>query len=177
MAGVLPGDGRAAASGETPDQLMDAAAALRRVAALVGRGASPHDTLVGIAQEAARFLGADFASILRYEPDGSAAIAGWWGASGADVPAGTRLTLTGDDVAVSVLATGQPARADRLRGPAGSVADNLRRLGARSAVGAPITLEGHLWGVAMAAAAEPARLPAGSERRLASLTELVGAAI
>jgi signal transduction histidine kinase len=177
MAGVLPGDGRAAASGETPDQLMDAATALRRVAALVGRGASPQDTLAAIAQESARFLGADLASILRYEPDGSAAIAGWWGASGADLPAGTRLTLTGDDVAVSVLATGQPARAGRLHGPVGSVADNLRRLGARSAVGAPITLEGHLWGVAIAAAAEPARLPAGSERRLASLTELVGAAI
>jgi GAF domain-containing protein len=108
MAGVPPGDGRAA-SGEAPDQLMDAATALRRVAALVGRGASPQDTLAAIAQEAARFLGADFASILRYEPDGSAAIAGWWGASGADVPACSRLTLTGDDVAVSVLATGHPA--------------------------------------------------------------------
>jgi signal transduction histidine kinase len=177
MAGAPPGDGRAAAPGETLEQLLDAAAALRRVAALVGQGASPHDTLAAIAQEAARFLGADLASILRREPDGSAAIAGWWGASGAEVPAGTRLTLSGDDVAVSVLATGQPARAERFDGPAGSVAGQLRRLGVRSAVGAPITLEGQLWGVAIAAAAEPGRLPAGSERRLASLTELVGAAI
>jgi signal transduction histidine kinase len=162
---------------ETPHQLLDAAGALRRVAALVGRGASPHDTLAAIAREAARFLGADVASILRYEADGTAAIAAWWGGPAADIPAGTRLTVVGEDVAVSVLATGQPARADRLDGPAGSVADSLRRLGVRSAVGAPIVLEGRLWGAAVAAVAEPGRLPPGSERRLASLTELVGAAI
>ena len=177
MVGQLAGDGLEAASGESPQQLLDAAAALRRVAGLVTRGAPPHETLAAIAREVAGFLGADFASVLRYEPDGTAAAAGWWGASGADVPAGTRLTVTGEDVAVLVLAAGRPAWTDRLEGPAGSVADYLRRLGARSAAGAPITLDGHLWGVAIAAAAQPARLPAGSERRLADLTELVGAAI
>jgi GAF domain-containing protein len=177
MAGKLAGDGLQAASGESLRQLLDAAAALRRVAALVTRGASPHDTLAAVAREVAGFLGADFASVLRYEPDGTAVAAGWSGASGADVRPGTRLTVTGEDVAVSVLAAGRPAWTDRLEGPAGSVADYLRRLGARSAAGAPITLDGHLWGVAIAAAAQPARLPEGSERRLADLTELVGAAI
>lgn len=177
MAGKLADDGPQAPSGESLQQLLDAASAQRRVATLVTRGASPRETLTAIAREVARFLGADFASVLRYEPDGTAAAAGWWGASGADVPAGTRLSVTGEDVAVSVLATGQPAWTDRLDGPPGSVADYLRRLGARSAAGAPITLDGHLWGVAIAAAAQPARLPAGSEQRLANLTELVGAAI
>jgi signal transduction histidine kinase len=177
MAGEPADDGLQAASGESLQQLLDAAAALRRVAALVTQGASPRETLAAIAREVARFLGADFASVLRYESDGTAAAAGWWDASGADVPAGARLTVAGEDVAVSVLAAGRPAWTDRLDGPAGSVADYLRRLGARSAAGAPITLDGHLWGVAIAAAAQPARLPAGSERRLANLTELVGAAI
>ena len=177
MAGKPADDGLQAASGESLQQLLDAAAALRRVAALVTRGASPRETLAAIAREVAGFLGADFASVLRYEPDGTAAAACWWGVSGADVPAGTRLTVSGEDVAVSVLAAGRPAWTDRLDGPEGSVADYLRRLGARSAAGAPITLDGHLWGVAIAAVADPARLPAGSERRLADLTELVGAAI
>jgi signal transduction histidine kinase len=170
-------DGLRAASGESLQQLLDAAAAQRRVAALVTRGGSPRETLAAVAREVARFLGADVAGVLRYEPHGTAAAAGWWAASGADIRAGTRLTVTGEDVAVSVLATGRPAWTDRLDGPAGSVADYLRRLGARSAAGAPITLDGHLWGVAIAAAARPARLRAGSEQRLANLTELVGAAI
>jgi signal transduction histidine kinase len=177
MAGEARGVGLAGASGETLHQVLAAAAALRRVAALVTQGASPHDTLAAIAGEVARFLGADFTSLLRLETDGAATIAGWWGASGADVPAGTRLTLTATDVAASVLTSGLPARTDSVDGPAGSVAHLFRRLGVRSAVGAPITLEGRLWGVAVAAATEPARLPAGSEQRLASLTELVGAAI
>jgi signal transduction histidine kinase len=177
MADEVCGDGLAAASGETLHQVLAAAAALRRVAALVTRGASPPDTLAAIAQEVARFLGADFTSLLRLEADGTATIAGWWGASGEDVPVGTPLTLTGAEVAASVVASGMPVRTDSLDGPAGSVAEHFRRLGGRSAVGAPLTLEGRLWGVAVAAAAEPARLPAGSERRLASLTELVGAAI
>jgi signal transduction histidine kinase len=177
MAGEVRGDGLTPVSGEALHQVLAAAAALRRVAALVTRGASPDDTLAAIAGEVARFLGADFTSLLRLETDEAATIAGWWGASGADVPAGTRLTLTGEDVAASVLASGLPARTDGVDGPAGSVAHHFRRLGARSAVGAPITLEGRLWGVAVAASAEPGRLPAGSEWRLASLTELVGAAI
>jgi signal transduction histidine kinase len=177
MAGKPAGDGLQPASGESLEQLLDAAAALRRVAALVTRGASPRETLTAIAREVARFLGADFAGVLRYEPDGTAAAVGWWDASGTGVLAGTRLTVAGEDVAVSVLATGLPAWTDRFDGPAGSVADHLRRLGARSAAGAPITLDGHLWGVAIAAAAQAARLPAGSERRLANLTELVGTAI
>jgi signal transduction histidine kinase len=177
MAGKPPGDGAQAASQQNLQQLLEAAAAQRRVAALVTRGATPRETLAAIAHEVARFLGADFASVLRYAPDGTAAAAGWWSASGADVPAGTRLTVAGEDVAVSVLATGQPAWTDQLDGPAGSVAEYLRRLGARAAAGAPVTLDGHLWGVAIAAAAQPARLPAGSERRLVRLTELVGAAI
>jgi signal transduction histidine kinase len=177
MAGEVRGDGLTPVSGEALHQVLAAAAALRRVAALVTSGASPDDTLAAIAREVARFLGADFTSLLRLEGDGVATIAGWWGATGPDVPAGTRLTLTGEDVAASVLASGMPARTDGADGPAGSVARHFRRLGARSAVGAPITLEGRLWGVAVAASAERGRLPAGSERRLASLTELVGAAI
>src|SRR5258708_3419224 len=165
------------ASGERLQHLMDAADALRRVAGLVARRAAPRETLSAIAQELARFLGADFTSLLRYEPDGTAVIAGWWGPSGVDVPLGTRLTVAGEDVAVSVLATGQPAWTDRFDGPAGSVAARFRRLAARSAVGAPIMLEGRLWGVAIAAASQPGRLPAGSEWRIAGLTELVGAVI
>jgi signal transduction histidine kinase len=44
-------------------------------------------------------------------------------------------------------------------------------------IGAPITLEGRLWGVAVAAASQPGRLPADSEWHIAGLVALVGAAV
>src|SRR5258708_6830856 len=117
------------ASGERLQHLMDAADALRRVAGLVARRAAPRETLSAIAQELARFLGADFTSLLRYEPDGTAAMAGWWGPSGVDVPLGTRLTVAGEDVAVPVPAAGPPPGADRFVRPTGSVPAPVRRGG------------------------------------------------
>lgn len=177
MAGQ-PASGRyPAASGEPLQQFLDAASALRRVTALVTRGASPPEMFSGVAREVAQLLGADVTGVLRYEPDGTVAVAGWWGVPGMDVPVGTRLTVAGEDVAGSVRRSGQPARTDRFEGPTGSVAARFRQLGVQSGIGAPITIEGRLWGVAIAAASQPARLPADSEWRIAGLIVLVGAAV
>jgi signal transduction histidine kinase len=158
-------------------EFIDAANALRRVTALVARNASEPEMFSAIAREVGQLVGADAAGVFRYEPDGTAAVAGWWGLPGMDVPLGTQLTITGDDGTASVLRNGEPVRTDRFEGPAGSAAARFRQLGARSAIAAPITLEGRLWGVAVAAAAEPGRLPAGSEWHIAGLVALVGAAI
>jgi hypothetical protein len=49
MASKLTGDGLQSASGTDLQLIMEAAAAQRRVAALVTRGASPRETLAGIA--------------------------------------------------------------------------------------------------------------------------------
>jgi signal transduction histidine kinase len=168
--------GHPVASARLPE-FFDAANALRRVTALVARGASEPELFSAVAQEVGLLLGADVAGVLRYEPDGTAAVAGWWGLPGLDVPAGTRLILAGENVVASVLRTGEPVRTDRFTGPAGSVAALFRRLGARSGIGAPITLEGRLWGVAVAAASQPGRLPADSEWHIAGLVALVGAAV
>ena len=173
-----PADGgHLAAAGESLQQLLETSAALRRVAALVARGASPSQTFSAVAHEVAQLLVVDVAAVLRFEPDGTVAVAGWWGEPGMDVPVGTELMIAGEGTGMPMLRNGQPVRIDRFEGPAGSVAARLQRLGLRSAVGAPITLEGRLWGVAIAAASQPGRLPAGSEWRLAGLTELVATAI
>jgi signal transduction histidine kinase len=174
MAGQ-PAGGSHPASGERL-QFHDAAAALRRVATLVMRGASSPETFSAVARELAQLLGADVTSVLRYEPDGTVAVAGWWSVPGMDVPVGTRLTVAGKDLAASVLRDGQPAWTDRFEGTPGSVAARFQRLGVRSGVGAPITRDGRLWGVAIAAASQPGRLPAGSEWEIAGLIALVVAA-
>jgi hypothetical protein len=64
------------------------------------------------------------------------------------VPAviGTRLTVAGEGAAGSVPHTGWPARAARLAGPPGSVADCLGRTGMRAGSGSPVVAGGWLWG-------------------------------
>jgi signal transduction histidine kinase len=173
-----PGDdGQPGASVGPLQQFFDAADALRRVTALVARGASAPVMFSAVAREMAGILGADVAGVLRYQPDGTAAVVGWWGPPGMDVPLGTKLTVAGEDLAASVLQNGQPMRTDRFEGPAGSVGARFRQLGVHMGIGAPITLEGRLWGVAVAAASQPGRLPADSEWHIAGLVALVGAAV
>jgi signal transduction histidine kinase len=162
------------------DQLAELAAeqaALRPVATLVARAASPVDVFSAVAEELAQRLGADITKVLRYEPDGTATVVGGWSVPGLHIPIGTRLTVEGEGVAVSVLQTGRPARTERFEGPPGSVSACFRRLGVHSGVGSPIVVEGRLWGVAIAASSQPEPLPAGSEDRIADFTELVATAI
>jgi signal transduction histidine kinase len=177
MAARPAGGGHPEASVGPLQQFFDAANALRRVTALVARGASPPEMFSAVAREMAGILGADVAGVLRYEPDGTATVVGWWGPPGMDVPLGMKLTVAGEDLAASVLQNGQPRRTDRFEGPAGSVGARFRQLGVHSGIGAPITLAGRLWGVAVAAASQPGRLPADSEWHIAGLVALVGAAV
>jgi signal transduction histidine kinase len=162
------------------DELAELAAeqaALRRVATLVARGASPPQVFSAVAEEVAQRLGTEVAKVLRYEPDGTATVVGGWSVPGMDIPIGTRLTVEGQGVAVSILRTGRPARVERQEGPAGSVAACFASLGVHSGVGSPILVEGRLWGVAIAGSTHPDPPPAGSEDRILAFTELVATAI
>jgi signal transduction histidine kinase len=165
------------ASREELAELAAEQAALRRVATLVARGASPSEVFSAVAEEAAQILGAELTKVLRYEPDGRATVVGGWSVPGMHIPLGTSLTVEGEGVAVTVRRTGKPARTERFEGPPGSVADCFRRAGVHTGVGSPIIVEGRLWGVAVAASSQPDPLPATSEDRVANFTELVGTAI
>jgi len=151
-------------------------AALRRVATLVAKGAAPEDVFDAVTAEMHLLLGADNTRLLRYEPDGTATVVATCSSPGLEIPVGTRDSLDGLNVAAAVRRTGSPARVDSVEGPPGSFADVLRRLGLHSAVGAPVTVEGRLWGVMVAAWRQ--RPPAsGLENRIAQFTELVATAI
>ena len=152
-------------------------AALRRVATLVAEAAPRQDIYAAVAAEIAQRLGADAGAVLRYEASGTATIVGGWGVPGLQIPVGSRLLVEGEGVVASVWRTRRPARIERFDGPPGSAAARFRSLGLHTAVGSPIIVDDHLWGVAFAATAQRDALPAGSEARIAEFTQLLAAAI
>jgi signal transduction histidine kinase len=102
---------------------------------------------------------------------------GSWSADGTRTSLGTRLPLDGKSVAALVRKSGRPERVDDYDDASGAVATLAEELGIRSAVGAPIVVDGHLWGVMVASTEDPEPLPADTESRITAFTELVATAI
>jgi GAF domain-containing protein len=152
-------------------------AALRRLATMVGRAAPPEDVFAAVTAELGHVLAADITVLDRYDVDGTETTVGVWSSTGAlPVPVGTRTPLGGRNVSTLVFETGRPARIDDYADTTGPVGDIAREVGIRASVGAPISVEGRLWGV-MIAASGHALPPAETEARLAAFTELVATAI
>jgi PAS domain S-box-containing protein len=151
-------------------------AALRRVATLVAKGAAPERVFDAVVAEMHMLLGADNTRLMRYEPGNTVSIVATRSAPEVDAPEAGRFSLDGDNVSAAVQRTGRSARLDSFTGPPGSIADLLHRLRINSAAGAPIIVEGRLWGVVIAAwrKHQPA---ADIEDRIAQFTELVATAI
>jgi signal transduction histidine kinase len=156
--------------------LADEQAALRRVATLVARGEPPREVFAAVAQEAGRLLPADLTLIGRYGEGTVTGVAGW-SATGEPVPTRDRVSLGGQNVTEMVRATGRPARLDSYADASGDAAADARARGISSSVGAPISVEGRLWGIMLAASVRGQLLPPNTERRLADFTELVATAI
>jgi signal transduction histidine kinase len=153
-------------------------AALRRVATLVARAAPPEEMFAAVAAEVGRVLACDFTLVSRYDPDRVATVVGAWGSPDRDVPVpvGHRLPLEGRTVSRRVYQTSRPARIDRYGPGAGPAAAPFVAAGIRSVAGAPINVEGRLWGVMIAMTREQP-LQADIEARLVNFTELVSTAI
>src|SRR6476646_1349461 len=164
---------------ERAHALAELQAALRRVATLVARGVTPAEVYAAVATELARCLGVCYSALWRYEPDGAATLLA---ARDDDpglkkMPVGARFSLEGDSVPAMVLRTGRPARLDSYENAAGSTAARLRDLGLRAAVGAPIVVDGRVWGAAIVGSSRPEPLPPAPEARVVDFTDLVATAI
>jgi signal transduction histidine kinase len=151
-------------------------AALRRVATLVAHGAPPRDVFAAVTEEAGRLLGANYAAMARYDPDGARTVVGAWSGTGPTFRVGTRAMLGGRNVPTLVFQTRRAVRIDDLEDASGPVADDVRVFGFRGGVGVPVSVEGGLWGV-MSVGSTRGPLPAGTEARLAGFTELAATAI
>src|SRR6476661_3150511 len=165
-----------AESREARAVLTEEQAALRRVATLVAQGASPQDLFEAVAEEVGRLLAAASATIGRFEPDDSVTTLASWSATGAAFPTGRRWPTEGRNIAWMVLQTGRSARRDDFSDATDPIGVSARETGVKSAVGTPIVVEGHLWGLVTAASTEWL-MPPETEDRLMMFTELVATAI
>jgi GAF domain-containing protein len=157
------------------ERLAEEQAGLRRVATLVARKSSPAEVFAAVGEEVRRVLRVQDSSVLRYEDDGTATVIA---SSGGAVRVGDSLSPDGESVTARVRTTGRPARLDDYSVASGLLGTQMREAGIRSAVGAPIVVEGRLWGVVIAATrTDDAPLQPGAESRIAEFTKLVATAI
>jgi signal transduction histidine kinase len=152
-------------------------AALQRVATLVARAAGAEELFAAVTEEVAHQLPVDFARMARYEPDDSVTFVAAWSVPDDVFPVPSRWSLTGDSVSALVATTGRPARIDNFGDLSGPLAVEAQKRGTRTAVGVPIMVEGRLWGVMVAGSTVRGTLPADTETRLASFTDLLSTAI
>lgn len=162
---------------EELERLLREQDALRRVATLVAHGEPPEAVFTAVVEEAATVLGVDGAGMLRYEPDGTATVLAGYGASSLDAEVGARLEIAGDNVTARVVRTGSPAWLDSFSGPEGSLGGTANRRGVRLGVGAPILVQGEVWGVIVAISLSSRPEPEPTAERLAQFTDLVASAI
>jgi signal transduction histidine kinase len=76
-----------------------------------------------------------------------------------------------------VARTTRAARIDDYSSLNGEIARTARDAGFQSAIGAPMTVEGRLWGVIIAISTDPEPIPERSEARLGQFTDLVATAV
>jgi GAF domain-containing protein len=166
-----------AESREGIEQLADEQAALRRVATLVAEGASPTVVFDAVTAEMSSVCESAGVLLSRYEGAGEITYVAHRGPGASLVPVGTRLPHEPESVSGKVRRTRAPARMDDYSASHGAMGDVARTLGIRTAVGAPIVVEGDLWGVAIAYWRTD-RLPrADTEERMAKFAQLLETAI
>jgi signal transduction histidine kinase len=160
-------------------RLAEEQAALRRVATLVARGVAPEDVFAAVTEEAGQMFCAEYAGLNRYEPDGrTMTIVAVWSRRGDPVPSGgSRQVLGGKNINTIIFETGCVARIDSYDDSSGALGLAAREYGIGSGVGTPIFVEGRLWGMLSIYSTLGQNLPADTESRLGSFTELVAAAI
>jgi GAF domain-containing protein len=151
-------------------------ATLRRIATLVAKGVQPDEVFAAVAEEIGRLLPAASATMGRFEADDSVTTLASWSVTGAAFPTGRRWPTEAKNIAWMVRQTGRSARRDDFSDATDPIGVRAREAGTKSAVGSPIVVEGHVWGV-VTAASTGGLMPPDTEARLASFTELVATAI
>jgi signal transduction histidine kinase len=157
-------------------QLAEEQAALRRVATLVAAGASPAEVFEAVSAEVAALMGTDGSALTRYEEDGTVTAVSGWTTEGGYNSVGRRFELEGT-VSGLIFETGRLGRIDNYAEAPGEAPEAARQMGWHSSVGAPITVEGRLWGVLAVVSRSEQRLPREIEQRLTEFAELFATAI
>jgi PAS domain S-box-containing protein len=164
-----------AASRQRIARVAEEQAALRRVAVRVAEGASATSVFTSVAEEVASVLGVQTVILGRYGPGPVCTVVSE--ANDPVFPVGSAWPLDGPSVARTIFDEGRPARIEDYSGLPGTIATALGSAGIRSTVGAPIVVDGGVWGCISVLATGPESLPTDAEERLEQFTDLVATAI
>jgi PAS domain S-box-containing protein len=157
--------------------LADEQAALRRLATQVARGADPHEVFDAVCEETGRLLGATSTNLAHFTRDGFNLTIAGWSLRDTHVPTGTHLPLEGETINVLIRRSGAPERVDSYEAATGELAELIRQRGIHSEIGAPVVVDGRVWGALIAGWDTDEQLRAGTESRLASFAELIATAV
>src|SRR3954465_8062149 len=157
-------------------RLVEEQAALRRVATLVASGAPSAEVFLAVAREGAQGLHLPAVAVFRYDSDGLMTVIATWSDRPYVLQPGTRWPLDGQTMVAQVQRTGRPARVEDYTDVPGALAARARETGLNATAGAPIVVDGSVWG-AIGAASPDGPLPDQIEDRLADFTDLVATAI
>ncbi len=158
---------------------VDEHAAFSRVARRVAAAAPPGEVLALVAEEVATLLGLEVGTVARFDDDRVQLMAGWTrpgtglrsGAEIGSVPLGM------DGLLGTIHRTGAAARVEDYAGLTGEVARIVQPFAIRSSVGAPVRLDGRVWGAVVALSTRPRAIPDDAEERLVRFAELVDLAV
>ncbi len=158
------------------NRLAEEQAALRRVATLVASSAQPNKVFQMVAEEAGRLLEARTSATVRFDQETAVVVGSWSDGEGFGIEVGTLVPYSDPDSPV-FRATHEGGRIDDYEELAGEAARLTRLAGYRSAVMAPITAGGRLWGTLAVFSARADHFLPDAQRRLADFTNLVALAL
>jgi signal transduction histidine kinase len=161
------------------EQVAEEQAALRRIATLVAAGATEHELATAVASEIAHFFGAQRANMMRWDGD-TIHVIGDWSEDGAETQvAGQVFPFGGDTITARIVGTAAPARLNSAADLQTEFAQQRwAELGLQASIGAPILVEGKVWGVVTASRTQvDDPFPPDAEYQLRDFAALVAQAI
>jgi signal transduction histidine kinase len=152
-------------------------AAQRHLATLVAGGAPSTAVFAAIAEQVGDVIGLPLVVVWRYDSDGLGTVLGTWSDLSHPFQTGSRWPLDGGALCALLSTADGPGRVDDLTQADGTIAEAQRRSGMGACAGAPIIVDGRVWGAISVLSSGSATLPEEIEDRLAEITELVATAI
>src|ERR1700760_135304 len=145
-------------------------AAQRRLATLVAGGASAPEVFAAIAAQVGDVIGLPLVVVWRYDSNGIGTVVSAWSELAHPFEVGSRWPLDGGALCALLPRTGRPGRVDDLTGADGTIADAQRSSGMRACAGAPILVDGGVWGAISVLSTASTALPEHIEYRLPART-------
>ncbi|CAN5273377.1 hypothetical protein BH11ACT3_BH11ACT3_26520 [soil metagenome] len=158
------------------DGLASELGALRAAAGLVAHGASPRVVLETVARHVATAIPADYLEILQFTSGAHPEVVAAWTATDDTIIDLNRWALADDDVAQAIVTTAASTRRENIASDASSEVTRSR-FAIASSVGVPVIVDDGVWGAILVHSTSGQPLPAGTESRLGSFTDLIASVI